>query len=68
MEYYQAHCLFRNKITDEKYPSLSDHPKIEGIILNQDDSLRSPEFVKQIDDYQIKLVESEQEIRKQFGI
>lgn len=66
MEYFHAHCLFRNKITGKVQKSSSGIPCIEGIRMAGDDSLRNREYQLQSFEYQTFLIENEAEIREEY--
>lgn len=65
MEYYNAHCLFRDKVSGKVSQSSSAAgPLIEGIRMAGDDSLRSREYQVQSFEYQTFLIDEEREIRE----
>lgn len=66
MEYFGAHCIFRNKITNVVTKSTSGGPLIEGIRMAGDDSLRSREYQLQSFEYQSFLIEEEREQREKY--
>jgi len=66
MEYFHAHCLFKNKITGRVQKSSSGVPCIEGIRMAGDDTLRNREYQLQSFEYQTWLIEHEQEIREEY--
>jgi len=66
MEYFHAHCLFKNRITGRVQKSSSGVPCIEGIRMAGDDTLRNREYQLQSFEYQTWLIEHEQEIREEY--
>lgn len=66
MEYFHAHCLFRNKLTGVVQKSTSGGPLIEGIRMAGDDSLRSRDYQLKSFEYQTYLIENEAEIREKY--
>ena len=63
MEYKERHFILKRKdaqyIPDQWQPTGRIHSLIPGIRIRADDKLRSPEYLKAVQDYQQKLVISE---------
>ena len=68
VEYYQAHCIFRNKKYGGVVRSSSNCPVIEGIKLDWNDKLRSEEYVKSSYEYQQRMIDYEQPIRQKYKL
>lgn len=60
--YFEKHNVFKHKTSAQTWTSgmaAAYSPLIEGIRMTGDDSLRDPEHVKRVYDYQVKLIEKE---------